>query len=146
MQVAGIALGGESDEAGLALVAQCLERRDDIVHHLVEGDIGVVFGTARRVVQLEDIDMVQVQPLQAGFQRGPGRLPGVFQVFGSQAEFRADDDPLAAAAEDPAEIGFRGAIAIGRGCVEEVDAMVARWPGPSGRPWSSTRRPRRSRR
>ena len=58
----------------LALLAQPLEGRHDLVEHGFGGEIGSLGRADDRVVELEQIDLLELQPLQAGVERGGDRL------------------------------------------------------------------------
>ena len=69
----GVADRGDPVEPGLALFAQPLERRHDLAEHDFRREIAFLAVEHDVVVQLEQIDLLALQPLQARLQRGRDR-------------------------------------------------------------------------
>ena len=109
----GLADRREADEARLALLARAIERRHDIAEHLVDAHRHAVGARRDRVVQLEHIDMVALEPLQARLQRSRDRGADV-GTLGRHAHLRGQDDVRLQAGEHAADILLRRAVAVGR--------------------------------
>ena len=147
VQIVGLALGGEPEQARLARLPELLERGDDLLEHLRSAELAARVPTADGVVQLEEVDVIELEPGQAGLKRALHRARYIRHVRFGQAHLGADDEAIRVAAERPAEIRLGCAVAVARRRVEEADAVVTRRRGP-GRPArrsSSARRQRRSR-
>ncbi len=73
---------GDAEEADLALLAQALERR----HHLAQHDLGGErpLPSVRRdpVVQLQEVDLVAAEPLQARLERRRHRRADLAVILG----------------------------------------------------------------
>ena len=63
VQRRGLADRREADEAGLALLAQLVERGHDVVQHFLRAQ-RLPGRRADRVVQLKQVDMIALQPPQ----------------------------------------------------------------------------------
>src|SRR5260370_8388633 len=68
MEGSGIAYCGNAEEARLALLTQSLECRHDFVQDDPGGQIAVAAFFGNMVVQLEEIDLLELEPLQARLQ------------------------------------------------------------------------------
>ena len=126
MQSIRIALGCETKVPGLAFVAEFFKRRHDFAQDLVDSqhspDVAWVF---QGVVELEDIDVVLLQPVQTGFERGPDRLRDVALVLLAHADFRADENPVAVAAERSSQVLLGSVVAVRRRRIEVIDTLIS---------------------
>ena len=76
-------------------------------------------------MQLEHIDMIALQPLQARLERGRDRRADVGRSAGTRTLVREDDVRLELR-EHAADVRLRGAVAVGGGGVEVIDAGLDR--------------------
>ena len=53
---------GKPEETSLTLMAQALERRHNVIDHLVDTERFFATGFSDRVVQMEDVDAIATQP------------------------------------------------------------------------------------
>ena len=115
----------DAPETRLALLAQsleCPERRLHIVErHPAPARLALGHN---RVVQLDEIDRIAAQSLQAGFDGAHHRARDVIKLGLLDHHFRADQDVRAQLGQHTTETALRLAVAVdGRG-VEVVDAQL----------------------
>jgi hypothetical protein len=115
----------EADVARLALLARLVQGRHDVAEHLVDAHRSAVGAVHDHVVQLEHVDMIAPQPVEARLERGRDRGADV-RPFVRHAHLGGEHDVWLQAREHTAEILLRGAVAIGRRGVEQVNAGLER--------------------
>jgi hypothetical protein len=115
----------EADEARLALLARLAQRRHDVAEHFLDAHRRAVGARPDHVVQLEHVDMIAPQAVEARLERGRDRGADV-RALRRHAHLGREHDLRLQAREHAPEIALRGAVAIGRGGVEMVDAGLER--------------------
>jgi hypothetical protein len=128
VQRRSVAGRGDPEEADFALLPQPLEGRHDLIEHCVGAEIGARGRADNRVVELEEVDPLHLQTIEAGFQRGGDRGADLAALGGRQPHLGADISVGLQRLPDPAEVLFALAVAVHRGRVEVVDAEFER-PG-----------------
>src|SRR6516164_5050095 len=118
----GVADRGDATETGLALLAQPLEFRGDLAEHRLGSKAAVAAVRGDVVVQLEQVDMVELQALQARLQRGSDRRADTAAFAVGNAHLGAYNDVRLQALDDAAEIALGFAITVHRRGIEVVDA------------------------
>src|SRR5262249_56411167 len=81
---------GEADEAGLALLPQTLECRHDLVEHDLWGKPAVAAVRGDVIVELEQVDAIELQALQARIQRRRNRRADLASLTIGNAHLGAD--------------------------------------------------------
>src|SRR6266446_6855018 len=122
----GVADRSDAKEADLALLPQSLEGRDDLTEHSLGGKAAVAAICSNMIVQLEQIDAIELQALQARLQRGRDRRAGPAAFAVRNAHFSADYDVGLQTLDDASEITLGFAITIHRGGIEIVNAELDR--------------------
>jgi hypothetical protein len=115
---------GDAAEAGLALLPQPLERRDDLAQHGRGSKAAVAAVFSDMIVQLEQVDVLELQALQARLQRGRHRRAEAAALAVGYAHLGADKDVGLQALHDMPEIAFGLAISVHRCGIEIIDAEV----------------------
>src|SRR5947207_65989 len=90
------------------------------------GPIGALCRADDRIMELEQIDRVALQPLQAGFEGSGDRLTDLAALGGRQSHLGADIDIRLQRLQHPAEIVLGFAVAVHLRGVEIVDAELDR--------------------
>ncbi len=112
MQRLGFTVRGDADEPAFSLRAQPLEGRHDLVEHRIGAETRALCRLDDRVVKLEQIDALELQPLQAGLERSGDRLADTARLGRRQAHLRADIDIGLQRLQDAAEIALALAVAV----------------------------------
>ena len=127
MQCRRVADRGNPEEADLALLAQALERRHDVIEHLPDAQRRSAARERNRIVQVKDIDAVELQSREAAFERGRDRLGDAAECVGGNTDLGADDRiGRLQLLQDAAKVLFRLAVAVQHGRIEIVHADVDR--------------------
>ena len=117
-----LADAAEADEARLAGLLQLLQRRHDLVQRDVDGQVVAGILGDQRIVQLEQVDVVAAEALQAVVHALRDRLADVGAMSAAQPELGAEDDIGLQRLQHAAEIALGLAVAVERRGVEVVDA------------------------
>ena len=109
-------------KADLALPAQLLEGRHDLIHDLLHAERRSATGRSDVIVQVKDVDAIHLQAREAGIERFDDRV-GNAAFAGRQADLGADHHARRLElAQDAAKVLLGLAVAILHGRVEVVDA------------------------
>src|SRR6516164_10198557 len=120
----GVADRGNAAKAGLALLPQSLESRNRLAENGLGRKAAVAAVHGDVIVQLEQVDPVELQTLQARLQRcGYCRTNAAALAVGN-ADFGTDEYVGLQALQDAPEIALGFAVAIHRRGVEVVDAKL----------------------
>ena len=116
----------DAQKARLSRFFQPLEGRHDLAEDLFGRQRVIAPGERNAIVQLEEIDMVELQPRQARIQRGGDRGADPAFLFRRHAHLGADQHIGLEAFEDAAEIALGLALPVHRRGVEIIDAQFER--------------------
>lgn len=123
MQRRGVADGREPEEARLALLAQPLERRHHLAEHLPDAERCPAARLGDRVVEVDDVDPLELQARETGFERLGDGVGDAAEVAGGHPHLGADRHVgRFELLQDPAEVLFGFAVAVLHRGVEVVHA------------------------
>src|SRR6516162_6033323 len=122
----GIADRGYPVKPGLALLARAFEGRHDLAEHDFGGQVAVAAVPGDVVVQLEQVDSLELQTLEARLQRLSDRRCHAIALAGRNANLGADADVGFEALHDAPEIALGFTVSIHRRGVEIRDPELDR--------------------
>ena len=113
----------DPEEADFSLLTQALECRYDFAEHLSDAKRRSVFCPGNRIVQMEDIDVIETQSDETAFQRYRHRVGDAAEIAGRHPNLGADGHIGGLQLSQKAtEILLRLAIAVLNRSVEVIDA------------------------
>ncbi len=127
MQRLGVADRRDAEEPHLALLAQRFKRGHHLVEHLPGAERLAPARGGDGIVQVEDVDPLHAEALQACVERLRHRLADAAEIRGRQPHLGADDRVGGLELlQDAAEVLFGFAVSVLHRGVEIVDAGLER--------------------
>ena len=123
MQRPRVAERRDAGEAELAGLAQFIAGGHDFAEYALGVEAVAAGHLGDAVVQLEQIDMVAAEPLQAGIERRRDRRADAAIVGFRDAHLGAEVELRLQLGQDAAEVGLGSAVAIEGGGIEVGDAQ-----------------------